>query len=162
MTHPAQHVSDAQKLRPDGYADLWEITLLENEGVLRFWNNPTTTWQEETYQGLACSFSGEGQSSDDESKRPTLQVHNPGDIFVPYVLNGTLEGAIATRKRVLGSHLRDDLNIFKRRIWRVAAIPMIGDQVISIELRDPEDGANFLIPGRIFMPPEFPAVDLRG
>lgn len=158
---PEEHVTDAHLLNPEFICDLFEVTLVDGQGTLRFWNGPTRTWQGNTYEFLACQLSGEGSSTDGQKPRPELSLHNPDNQFTPFVLAGYVEGATFVRKRVLANNLENDLNIFDRRVWMVNRVARMMDQMMTLELRSPTDGPNYKLPARTFTPPDFPAVSIR-
>lgn len=162
-TIPVEDAYESTSLVGEDYAQLYEVILTGNQGTLRFWDGPEKTYQGYLYESLACLLQGEERSATEKESRPTLVVLNPGNIFAPYVLEGYLDGATVIRKRVRKHHFVEDINIFQRRIWRVARVADLDleGQKIAVELRDPSDGPNFLIPARMYLPPEFPSVNLR-
>lgn len=162
-TIPVSHAAESQKLVAEDYAELFEVVLSGGQGTIRLWDGPTRTYQGLTYEGLGCLLQGEERSADEKESRPTFAVLNPGNVFAPYVLEGYVDNATVIRKRVLKSHFLNNVNIYKRRIWRVARVADLDleGQKIVLELRDPTDGPNFLIPGRMFIQPDFPTVNLR-
>jgi phage-related protein len=156
-----EHIADATQLTAETVVDLFEIHLLEGQGVIYCWNGFNRTWQGNLYEGIGCQLSKENMTTDDQQNRPEWAVHNPDGVFTPFVLDGYLEGATFIRKRVLGPNFMQDLNIFDQRVWEIIRVANIADQMIQIELRDPSDGPNYLLPARMFIPPDFPAVNLR-
>ena len=162
-TIPVSHAEESQKLVAEDYAQLFELILTANQGSIYFWDSPARTYQGKDYESLGCLLQGETRTADEKESRPTLAVHNPGNIFAPYVLEGYVDNATVIRRRVLKSHFEQDISIFKRRIWKVARVADLDleGQKIVLELRDPSEGQNFLFPGRMFIAPDFPTVNLR-
>lgn len=160
---PVADALESVNLVGEDYAQLFEIILTGNQGTIRFWDGPEIEYQGYTYEALGCVLQGEERSATEKESRPSLAVLNPGNIFAPYVLEGYLDNATVIRKRVRKHHLQNDINIFRRRVWLVARIADLDleGQKIVVELRDPSDGPNFLIPARMYLPPEFPSVNLR-
>lgn len=157
---PTEHVEDVQSLNPDYVCDLFEIKLLDNQGTIRLWNGPKVTWQGFDYEFIPAKIGKENENTDDVQNRPDFTFYNPDDMFTAYILQGYLEGATFTRKRVLAAHLRSDLNISKKRVWKLVHVMSIAPGVVTTELRDLSAGPNQVVPARVFMPPEFPAVSL--
>jgi Phage-related protein len=158
---PQQHLVEAQKLTADALVDLYELSLKHEPVVFRFRDGPTVQWQGKVYEGMACTMSGDMRSSEGEESRPVLRVMNPFGIFNQAALNSDLDLAIVTRKRLLRRHLEENVNIFEQRKWYVGRVrELISGQVISLELRSMTEGANFQIPVRMFIPPDFPFVTL--
>jgi phage-related protein len=121
----------------------------------------TVSWQGNTYEGMACQISGDRRSADIEESRATLQIMNPVGVFNLPAMNGDLDLAVLTRKRILREHLEDDINIFQQRMWYVGQVKeLISGQSITLELRNMSEGPNFQIPVRMYTPPEFPLVTL--
>lgn len=158
---PIEHARDAQKLTADGIAELFEIQLTQGQGTVRIWNGEQLTWQGNLYESLGCAVTGDERSADEKQGRPTFTVFNPNNVLSPFVVGGFIENAVVIRKRVLRTHIDLDVNIFQRRVWVISRISNIRDQVIQLELREPYEGPNSLIPARVYIPPEFPAVNLR-
>lgn len=161
MTTPVTHVAEAQKLTADALVDLYEINLVGVEVTLRFKNENTVTWQSNEYEGIAIKMSGDRRTADDEESRPTLQMMNPAGIFNAHIRAGYLDLATVIRKRVLGAHLTGDVNLSDDRMWYVSRVrEMITNQGVTLELRSMSDGPNFMLPVRMFIPPDFKAVTL--
>lgn len=158
---PVSHLEEAQKLTADGLVDLYTISLKNDPVIFRFKNDDTLSWQGNTYEGMACRSSGDTRSSDGEESRPTLQVMNPLGIFNRAAIEGKLDLATVIRRRVLRQHVLDNVNIYEQRMWYIGRIrELISGQSITFELRNMTEGANFQIPCRMFIPPEFPLVSL--
>lgn len=160
MTTPTEHLDESQKLTADAYVDLFEVTFRGTSTVLRMTNGPTVTWQGNTYDGQACQLSGERRNSDGEEVRPTLTIMNPMGVFKSYVAQGILEQSLVVRKRLLRQFLEDDVNLYEQRMWTVGRVASLTGQTIVLELRNLADGPNYVIPGRMYYPPEFPLVRL--
>jgi phage-related protein len=125
--------------------------------IFRFKNDDTVTWQGQKYEGMASRMTGDTRSADGEESRPILQVMNPFGIFNSAAIKGQLDQATVIRRRVLRNHVEKDVNKFEQRMWYVGRIrELISGQSISLELRNMTEGANFQIPCRQYMPPEFP------
>jgi phage-related protein len=160
-TAPVSHLQEAQKLTADALVDLYTVSLKNLSVVFRFKNDDTRTWLGQTYEGMACRMSGDDRSADGEESRPLLQIMNPFGIFNSAARKGQLDLATVTRKRVLFQHLEGNVNIAETRMWYVGRIrELISGQSISLELRNMTEGANFQIPCRQYIPPEFPMVSL--
>lgn len=65
------------------------------------------------------------------------------------------------RYRVLRKHIDMDVNIFQREMWMVSRVVGLKKEGIQLELRTTIDGPFFVIPARMFMPPEFPTVSMQ-
>lgn len=168
MAVPTSHVSEALKLTADSRVVLYEIALknIPNGGqaVVRFRDGPmgsTTQWNGDTYDHLACQFSGFQRSSEDEKNRPTLRLLNPVGLFNAPAFNGQFDGSILTRYHVLRTHLERNIAIADNEVWFIGRVKeLITGQSISFELRALSDGPDQLIPARMFIPPDFPLVTL--
>lgn len=160
-TLPVEHVVDGQLLHADGLADLFELRLTQNQGIIRVWNGNQITWGGFLWESIGCILKGDERTADEQQSRPSFTIINPDNVFSPYVLGGYLENSLFIRKRVLKAHLDSDVNIFQQRIWVVSRVANLQDQRITLELREPYEGPNSLIPARVFIPPEFPAVNIR-
>jgi phage-related protein len=157
---PVTHAAESQKLSAEDYAQLFEVVLTGGEGSIYFWDGPVRVYQTKTYESLGCLLQGESKTATERESRPTFAIHNPGNAFAPYVLEGFVDGATVIRRRVLKTHFEQNVAISQRRIWtvaRVADLDLEGQKIV-LELRDPSDGQNFLFPGRVYMAPEFPSV----
>lgn len=151
---PTTHLNEAQKLTADAEVDLFTVTLKNLPIVYRFWDSTSNiTWQGHTYEAMACSLSGDMRSAEGEEARPLLRVFNPLGIFNEVALNGDLDLAVVSRKRVLRAHLDANTNIFIQRLWYVGRVrELISGQAITLELRSMSEGANFQIPARMYIP----------
>jgi len=160
-TAPIEHLREAQKLQADAEVDLFYIKLKNLATEFRFKSDDEVTWQGRKYEAMACKLTGDTQSADGEESRPLLQAMNPFGIFNSAAIKGQLDLAVVTRYRVLRRNLDADINIYTRRMWYVGRIrELISGQSISLELRNMTEGANFQIPCRQFMPPDYPMVTL--
>lgn len=161
MTAPVSHVIESQKLTADALVDLYQINLKNSATVFRFKADNTVTWRGNVFEGMACELSGDTRSAEGEESRAQLRVMNPVGIFNAPAMSGALDLAVLTRKRILRNHMESNLNIFEQRMWYVGRIiELISGQSISFELRNMTEGANFQIPVRMYIPPEFPLVSL--
>jgi len=159
MSYPTTHLEDAQKLTADGIVELFEITLGDGS-VLRLKLNDDVTWQGNSYEGIHIKISGTSRSSDDEKIRPKLTIANPDGVFSFYVGQGHLDAATIVRYRVLRTHIDTDQNIFRKETWKVRRPVVVNKTVIVLELRNQLDGQFFLVPYRMYIPPEFKQVSL--
>ena len=74
---------------------------------------------------------------------------------------GNFDKAQVTRLRVLRSNLLADANVFTFQVWIVNRVITITRQAIQVELRSQTDGQFFVLPARMFIPPDFPQVSLQ-
>lgn len=153
------HEEDAQSLTGDGYVDLFEITLTNNSKLFLKADNDVT-WQGQDYEGTAIQITGVGHSSSEENKRPSLAMANPDGVFSAFIASGTIDNAVVKRIRVLREDLLVDSNVFRQQSWKIRRVVTLNKEQITVELRDQLDGQFFLVPGRMFLPPEFPQVSL--
>lgn len=159
MNTPLSHLQDAQKLTSDAYVDLYRLVLRNDPVTFRFKANNTVTWQGNTYEGMPISFSGEKRNSDGEQNKSALRIVNPYGIFDDALLNNKIDMAVVTRYRLLSAHVDSNVNIYQQRMWRVMkVVEWISGQSVTLELWNMTDGVNFMIPGRMYIPPEFPMV----
>lgn len=159
MSLPAEQIVDAHKLTNDGVVFLYKIQPVTG-GVVYVKADDQVTWQGNTYEGTAIQLSETSRNSDGELSRPTLTIANPLAVYSALVAAGTLDNAVITEKRVLRAHILSNSNIFSVRTWRVRRCPELNKIRVVLELRDSLDGQQFLLPGRMFIPPEFPSVSL--
>lgn len=157
---PASHMEDAHKLEADGYVYLFEITLVDNSARLYLKMDNDVTWQGNSYQGTGVKITGVAQYADSEASRPTLMLFNPERVFSSLVEQGLLEGASVVRYKILKQHLDADLPVYRHQKWRITRVAGLRGDVITCEMRDMLDGQNFLVPGRMFIPPDFPTVSI--
>lgn len=158
---PKSHLEESLLLTADAPVDLYTIILKVSGAEFPFTADRTVTWQGVEYEGIACRMSGDSQNADGEESRPLLQLMNPFGVFNTPAINGLLDYATVIRKRVLGRNVTNNVNIFEQRMWYVGRIrELVAGQGISFELRNMTEGANFQIPCRMYIPPEFPMVTL--
>ena len=152
-----EQVEDALKLTSSKEVSLWEITLRDGtKAFLR--NGPSVTWRGNDYEGLPIMLSGEEDSADDKTARPSLRVFNPKKIFGPWAHQGRFELATVIRRRVLQEHLTVNANIFTRRVWIIGQIQSCTSRSLDVQLRSPIDSPNLNTPTRMYAPPDFPTV----
>lgn len=156
MTYPVSHLEEALKLEGEAIVHLYQVTLKKTGSIIRFWNGPTTTWQGQTYSYWPCQQSKDTETSDDQTPRPTLTVHNPNGILTPLAGQGEFDLALVIRKDLRQDHLLGNVNISKQRVWFISRPLSMNREVVSFELRSTIDFPNFQIPPRQFNPPEFP------
>lgn len=159
MTVPASHLEEAQKLSADGLVDLWEIHL-NPTGILYLKLNNTVTWQGKTFDGMGIKIGTVSKSANDEASRPTLMLQNYNGLFSSFVQQGVFEKAMVYRYRVLPQHIESNSNIFHRQFWMVSRVSGLKKEGIQLELRAPSDGPFFVVPARMYIPPEFPSVSM--
>lgn len=161
-TAPTSHLEEAQKLEADALVDLYELYLKTSTTVLRFKNENSVTWGGKLYEGMAVKLSGDARTADAEETRATMRVMNPEGIFNAFAFDGKLDMATLIRKRVLRQHIDGNVQIFQQRMWYISRITeVITNQSLTVELRNMSEGPVFMIPARMFIPPEFPTVSLR-
>jgi len=160
MDVPAEQFADAKKLEADAYVDLFEIILNDKATKIRIKLNDDRNWQGHDYTGTGVRIEGVGSYADDQTSRPTFTLANPASVFSAPVGDGLLENGVVIRYRILKVHLDADLPIYRRQQWRISRVATVKSGFIGLELRDMLDGQQFLVPGRMFIPPDFPAVSL--
>jgi phage-related protein len=160
MSTPIEHKDDAHQLTGDGRVRLYEITPLTG-GVIRIKADNDVLWQGHTWEGIGVFLEQIDRNSDDQVSRPKLSIANPNAIFSPLVQAGLLEDATVTEYTVLKQHIDADVDIYTRRMWKVRFTPSMNRRVITLELRDQSDGVFFQLPGRMYIPPDFPTVSLQ-
>lgn len=159
MSLPQEQITDAHLLQNDGLVYLYTITPAGG-GTVAVKANNTVMWQGTTYTGTAVQLSTLNQSSDGELSRPTLTFANPLGVYSALVGQGTLDNAVVTQQTVLLQHILSNSNICVQRRWKVRRPTEVSHLRIVLELRDYLDGQQFLLPGRMYTPPEFPSVTL--
>lgn len=157
---PAAQMEDATQLEADAYIHLFEITLVDNSAKLYLKMDNDVTWQGNFFQGTGIKVTGVAQYADDEVARPGLMLYNPERVFSSLVEQGLLEGASVIRYRILKQHLDADLPVYRRQKWKISRVASLRGDIITCEMRDMLDGQAFVVPGRMFIPPEFPTVSL--
>lgn len=154
---PVDHLVDASKLTQDREVSLWEITLRDgSHAYIR--NGPAVTWQNKDYENLPIILSGEGQTADDQTTRPTLRVFNPKKIFGPMAHQGKFELATIRRRIILQDNLLANANIHVTTVWIIGQITSCTSRLLQVQLRSPTDGPNMNVPYRFYGPPDFPTV----
>lgn len=159
MTAPATHITNAQKLTPEGEGELFEITFPAG-GTLYLKKGATVTWQGQEYTGAGIVIEGEGKKGTGERVRPTLKFNNPYAAFSKAVSDGLVDNSIVVRKKVLKSNLEGDNNIFESHTWYIARCSYLDDEAAVFELRNLSDRQRIAFPPRQFIPPEFTYVSL--
>lgn len=158
-TAPVSHVENSMKLTSDGLVTLWEITLRDNTKVYLH-NGAQQTWQGKVYESMPIMLTGEEESSDDKTNKPSLKIFNPAKVFGPMAHQGKFEMAIVVRRRLLVQHLVSNTAISQAKVWRVQQIVSCTSRHLDVLLGSPTDGPNTLIPNRFYAPPEFPTVSI--
>jgi lambda family phage minor tail protein L len=156
---PSSHVVDANQLQADGIVELWEINLADGS-VIRVKNNNLVTWRGNDYEAFAIQITGEAQSNDSEVARPTLSIVNPEGAFSPAIHSGQLNKATVVRKRVLYNDLVNNRNVFQQHSWTLSRVLSLNKNLATFQLRSVGDMQFFVIPPRMFTPPDFPQVSL--
>lgn len=154
-------LEDSYKLEADAYIDLFQIELSGNSGTLFLKNNTSANYLGQSYEGTLITIDGVALYSDDTLSRPTLEIYNPEGVYSYFVDSNYLNNALVTRIRVLKTHLENNVAIYKKQRWRLSRVSELNRYKIKAELRDTLDGQNFVVPGRMFIPPEFPVVSIR-
>jgi hypothetical protein len=152
---PNDQLQNAQQLVADALVDLFQLqfTVSGTSNVTYFTPAPTCIWQGNTYQSMACKFSGKQRSTQGQQTRPQMIVLNPAGVFTAPALAGYFEGAILTQYKVLYQDLIANSALFTRYIWRISRVfGIMSGQTISFELRTISDGPQFTIPARKYMP----------
>ena len=157
---PDSHLEDSNKLDADAYIELFKIILSDNSSIVYLKDSNDASWQGNTYEGTGIKLTGVGTYSDDETARPQLTLFNPKGVYSSLVDEGLLDNATVIRTRILKKHLEEDENISRSQQWRVNRVATLTKHSMSLELRDMLDGQYFLTPGRMYIPPEFPQVNL--
>lgn len=158
---PLEHVQDSKKLDMEAYVELFEITLSDKSTKIYLKQDEDVVWQGVTYDGTGIEISGVATFADDETARPKVSIYNPDGVFSSLIDQGLLDNAIFKRTRILKSHFDAGVNISRSQRWKVNRISSVRKNLIAVELRDLLDGQFFQVPGRMFIPPEFPQVNLR-
>lgn len=153
---PVSHLHEALKLEAEAVVYVYEVTLKKTGSTICFWNGETRTWQGKTYNNWPCQQSKDSQTSDSETPRPTLTVHNPSGVLTGLAGDGEFDLALVIRKEILQSHFIANTNIFKQRVWFISRVVSSNRESTSFEMKSPIDYPGFQIPPRKFAPPEFP------
>lgn len=160
-TLPQEHIDDAHKLIADGRVDLFALSPALGSTVY-FKPDNDATWQGVFYKGVPCQLVGETMTSEGW-KPPKLQIGQPDiDIsaFKALLFDGYVDGATVVRYRVLRDHLENDLDIKVTQTYRVKRVEGYGRTQIILQLATVSDTLGFMIPHRLYLAPDFPAVKL--
>ena len=160
MTLPASHIEENFKLEADAYVDLYKVILRSGSSIY-LKDNDDTTWQGNTYEGIAIRLKGVSQHADEEVSRPTLTIANPDGVWNAAIRSGNLTKATLIQYRLLRAHLDADTNIYQMRTWMLWRPVSSDNEVAVFELRTQTDGQNAITHARMFIPPEFPLVNIR-
>lgn len=161
-------VNDSIKPVGDGYVFLFTITTVPINGniyKLRLKNDNTVTFNGDVYEGTAIQMTGWEKNSDGKMPRPSLSLVNPNGIYSGYVRAGYLDYAKIERVKVLyhdlmvGMTPQGTMNFTKEK-WRIYQITSLTKEIVTFELRTLMDRFNNVLPGRLYMPPEFKTVSL--
>lgn len=162
---PEEQLEDAQQLLADGIVQLYEIKTNEkdadgNNVYLHLKANNDVHWQGYDWTGIPLLFEGYSSAQGDSYARPTLSIANPNGAFSTFVRDGALTRASVNRYIVLYDHIKKDKAIYQKKTWIIWAIKTLNKNLIQVELRNPMDGVNFDVPARMYIPPEFPFVEI--
>ena len=157
---PLEHMEDAQKLEADAYIDLFQIVLSDKQTKLYLKMSHDVTWQGNHYEGTGIKIDGVATYASEEVSRPKLTLFNPEGVYSSLVDDGLLDGAKVVRYRVLKADIDNDRPIYRVQQWKVSRIADLRVGSIVVELRDLMDGQTFMVPYRMFIPPDFPTVSI--
>ena len=157
---PVEHMEDAQKLEADAYIDLFQIVLSDRTSKLYLKMNHDVTWQGNTYEGTGIKIDGVATYASEEVSRPKLSIFNPEGVYSALVDDGLLDGAKVIRYRVLKEDVDNDRPIYRAQQWKISRVSDLRVGAIVFELRDLMDGQTFMVPYRMFIPPDFPTVSI--
>lgn len=161
--HAHTHVEEALSLDADGYANLFSIRMSPlglPDVLLTLTPQKSVSWQGYPWESYGITITDYRRESSGEASRPKLTVFNPDGVFSRYVHARWMDSAEVIRYRVLGQHLSANINSFLKNTWRVAKVLNLSKQSATFELREAIDGQFFVLPGRAYYPPDFPAVSL--
>lgn len=156
MSLPQEHIDDAHKLQGDGKVYLYEIQT--TEGTLFLKANDTVTWQGTLWAGTAIQLDAVSQNSDGQKSRPTLTMANPGGVYSAMAHRLAFDNCKVIERAVLRTHIDSDVNIFQQRQWAGRLITGLNRISLTMQLRESLDGPRFLLPARMYTPPNFPSV----
>lgn len=156
---PVEHLEDSNKLVADGIVQLFEVKLSDGS-YLWFKQDNDVHWNGRDWTGVPLAFEGYSSANGESLARPTLSIVNPDGAWSTFVRDGMLTRAVCTRYLVLYDDLINDRPIYQKRMWIIWYPRSLNRQYIQFELRNPMDGVNFDVPARVYMPPEFPFVDI--
>ena len=156
---PVAHLEDSNKLVADGIVQLFEVKLTDGSYLWLKQDNDIH-WNGRDWTGVPLSFEGYSSATGETLSRPTLSVVNPDGAWSTFIRDGLITRAVCTRYLVLYDDLINDRPIFQKRTWIIWYPRSLTRQYVQFELRNPMDGVNFDVPARMYMPPEFPFVDI--
>ena len=160
-TVPTEHATDAQKLTgAEGLVELLVIELSKSGGTFRIKDNGESLWMGDRYEYYPFSVGGVDYKSSEEESRPQLTLANPEHLFTSSIDQGYLEKATITRYRVLKDNFDNNRDIKESRKWYVRRIVEVASTHIVVELSNLIDGPNYIVPSRMFIPPEFAVVSI--
>lgn len=157
---PAEQLEDAQKLIADGIVQFFEIRLTDGT-YLHLKADNSMSWNGSDWTGIPAIFEGYSTASGDSYSRPTLSVANPDGVYSTIIRDGLLDRAVVNRYLVLYDDAINDRPIYQKKTWIIWYVKSLNKQMIQVELRNPMDGVNFEVPARMYIPPEFPFVELN-
>ena len=158
---PNDHIVDSQKLTgADGFVELLVLELAASGGTFRIKDNGEETWLGDVYEYYPFGISGINYSVDDAESRPMLKLANPDHLFTSSLEHGHLDRALVTRYRVLRANFDANRDIKEQRRWYIRRIVEAASTHIILEMSNLIDGPNYIVPARMFIPPEFAVVSL--
>lgn len=159
---PAEIRQSVYELSPEALVTLYRLRIPDLLGDVMIYFTPQqeVTWLGTVYDSVPCTLSGVFQNSDGEMSRPRLTIANPSGVFSSYVQDGKLDGAEISQYQVRCSDVINNIDVKITRLWRIARVAALNRQLITLELRNILDGHDFVLPPRVFAPPEFPHVSL--
>lgn len=162
-TIPASHIDDAHKLTADGVVELFQLTPASGSGTLRFKADNDVTWRGNSYVGLPMQFTTNGVSVERGADMPKLVVGQPNSdlsLFKPLINDGTLDGCVLIRYRVLLQHILSNASIFEFYTYRGKRVESYDRTMVTIQLASLSDSLGFSLPVRQYLPPDFPTVQI--
>ena len=159
---PLSQQFDAYELESKGLRDLFKVELNDaSHTTLYVTPHAQVNYMDHTWEYFPCKLSDKAQNSTGEQSRPKLTFVNPKGAFSVLVEQGSVDGAIISRYRVLLSDLAADVRAYTKNMWIISKVVSLDKNLAVFELRSTLDGPNYLVPARSFYPPEFPHVSLR-
>lgn len=158
-TNPIEHLSEARKLNPNPYVELFKIRI-NNDTYIWATAHPTIKWRNETWENYPLSFSGYTVQSTGEQSRPKLQIANPNAMFSSFVANNTFNKATVERYMVFRDDLVNNVHVYIRNKWQVSRVSLLTKDSITLELRSILDGVRYTLPARQYLPPDFPSTTM--
>jgi phage-related protein len=158
---PLEHHESATEIDADRIIELFEIRVHGSNEILYLKSGVSRTWQGNEYQEIPCALTGERVSADGEANRPTFSFYNKDNLFGPLIYQGYTEMATLTRRRILQSHLIDDVNLSVPSIFMLGRVISQNKQQVQIQCRTLSDTPNFKLSGLFFTAPEYPFVVYR-